>query len=99
MLEPSKAHLGYREISMTKPGRNLESWKLPDWAIKFLESQPETGMQYQTGDVVLKDGSVFHDVVFVGSSFISEVKGHEEIPFDPHNIKVIKLTHKKWTFR
>lgn len=72
---------------------------LPDWAIKELESQPETGMQYQTGDVVLKDGSVIVDVVFVGSKYISEVRGREYIPFDPKDIKEIRLTHKRWKFR
>ena len=72
---------------------------LPDWAVKELESQPETGMQYQTGDVTLKDSSVIRDVVFVGSKYISEVKGYETVPFDPKDIRKIQLTHKKWRFR
>ena len=72
---------------------------LPDWAVKELGSQPETGMQYQTGDIILKDSSVIRDVVFVGSKYISEVKGHEQVPFDPRDIKEIRLTHKKWEFR
>lgn len=72
---------------------------LPDWAVKELESQAETGMQYQTGDVTLKDSSVIRDVVFVGSKYISEVKGHETVPFDPKDITKIQLTHKKWKFR
>jgi len=72
---------------------------LPGWAVKELESQAETGMQYQTGDVTLRDGSVIRDVVFVGSQYISEVKGYETVPFDPEDIKKIQLTHKKWKFR
>ncbi len=72
---------------------------LPDWVVKELGSQPETGMQYQTGDVTLKDSSVIRDVVFVGSKYISEVKGHETVPFNPKDIRKIQLTHKKWKFR
>ena len=56
-------------------------------------------MQYQTGDVVLKNGSVIVDVAFAGSKYISEVKGHEHVPFDPRDIKEIRLTHKRWKFR
>ena len=77
--------------------RNLTT--LPDWVVKKLGAQPETGMQFQTGDVILKDGSIICDVVFVGSKYISEVKGYDKIPFDPRDIKEIRLTHKKWGFR
>ena len=72
---------------------------LPDWATRFLESQPETGMQYQTGDVILKDGAIFKNVVFLGCKYVTEVRDYEEIPFDPANIKEIHLTHNKWKFR
>ena len=84
-------------------GSNVSDFKnlpvLPDWAVKELESQAETGMQYQTGDVTLKDSSVIRDVVFVGSKYISEVKGYETVPVDPKDIRKIQLTHKKWKFR
>ncbi len=72
---------------------------LPEKWSEFLSDQPETGMDYQIGDVVLKDGSVIKDVAFVGSTLIGEVKGYENIPFNPNNIKEIHLTHKRWQFK
>ncbi len=66
---------------------------------EYLADQKETGMDYQTGDVVLSDGTLFRDVAFVGSALIGEVKGYEKIPFDPGLIAEIHLTHKRWKFK
>ncbi len=73
--------------------------RLPEKWSEFLSNQPETGMDYQIGDVVLNDGSIIKDVAFVGSALIGEVKGYENIPFEPNNIKEIRLTHNRWQFK
>ena len=70
---------------------------LPERWSKFLESQPETGMDYQ-------DGTRIRDVAIVGSSVIAEIKGVgvvrelPELPFDTHDIAEITVTHHKWKF-
>lgn len=65
----------------------------------FLMAQPETVSEGQTGDVVLTDGRIINDVVFLGGKYVSEVRGEEGIPFDPEDITEIRLTHKRWKFR
>jgi len=78
---------------------NNKEKRLPEkWSV-YLSEQPETGMDYQVGDVVLADGTIIKDVAFVGSALIGEVKGYENIPFGPNNIKEIRLTHKRWQFK
>ncbi len=73
--------------------------RLPKKWKDYLSGEAESGMGYQTGDVVLRDGTVVHDVVFVGATFISEVRGRDGIPFDPGDITEIRLTHHRWRFR
>ncbi|HEC15039.1 MAG TPA: hypothetical protein ENI99_00470 [Sedimenticola sp.] len=73
--------------------------RLPEKLSRFLAEQPETGMDYQTGDVVLCDGEIVKDVAFVGATLIGEVKGRESIPFKPEDISEIRLTHKRWKFK
>jgi len=73
--------------------------RLPATWSKWLAGQPETGMDYQTGDVLLRDGRIVQDVAIVGASLIGEVRGQETIPFDPEDIIEIRLTHKKWHWR
>jgi len=73
--------------------------RLPEKWSEYLAGQGETGMDYQTGDVVLNDGSKFRNVAFVGATMIGEVKGYENIPFDPNLITEIQLTHKRWKFK
>ena len=69
----------------------------PEWAPR-LTSQPETGMGYQTAAVTLRDGRVIEDVLIIGGT-ISEVRGHETIPFSAEDISDITVTHRKWAFR
>ena len=77
---------------------------LPERWSKFLESQPETGMDYQVVDLTLGDGTRIRDVAIVGSSIIAEIKGVgvvrelPELPFDTHDIAEITVTHHKWKF-
>ena len=73
--------------------------ELPDRFREFLMHKPETGMGYQTGRVVLRDGRRFEDVLFVQGSWITEVRGHDSIPFDPADIEGIEITHSKWKWK
>ena len=81
--------------SKSLPGHLKE---LPIRWQEFLLRQAETVMEGQTGDVVLRDGTVVSDVAFLGAKFISEVRGRDDIPFDPNDIAEIRLTHRKWRF-
>ena len=72
---------------------------LPERWQDFLVGQPETVPEGQTGDVVLTDGRVICDVVFLGAKYVSEVRGKQDIPFDPADIAEIRLTHKRWKFK
>jgi len=78
---------------------------LPEHWSKFLQSQPETGMDYQVVDLTLGDGTRIHDVAIVGSSIIAEIKGLglvrelPGLPFDLYDIADITVTHHKSKFR
>jgi len=73
--------------------------RLPARWSEYLNSQPETGMGYQTADVVLQDGTVICDVAIIQSELIGEVRGHEAVTFDPEQIAEIRLTHNEWQWR
>jgi len=73
--------------------------ELPDRLREFLMHKPETGMGYQTGRVLLKDGRRFEDVLFVQGSWVTEVRGCEGVPFDPADIQSIEVTHSKWKWK
>lgn len=73
--------------------------RLPQQWAEFLHKQPETGMDYQTVTVTLRDGRAFDDVAIIHSCYIGEVRGHDVVPFSPDEIASIKLTHSKWEFR
>ena len=55
-------------------------------------------MGYQTASVTLRDGSVIEDVLIVGGT-ITEVRGHDSIPFSAEDISDITVTNRKWAFR
>ncbi len=72
--------------------------QLPEkWAPRLV-AQPETGIGYQTASVTLRDGSVIEDVLIIGGT-ITEVRGHDSIPFSAEDISDITVTHRKWKFR
>ncbi len=73
--------------------------RLPKNWSEFLLSKPETGMSYQVVAVTLKDGKKIEDVAVIGSSIIGEVRGYDELPFDPNEIVSIEVTHQKWKFK
>jgi hypothetical protein len=72
---------------------------LPGRLSEFLMHKPETGMGYQTGKVLLRDGRRFEDVLFVQGSWVTEVRGYEQVPFDPADIESIEVTHAKWKWK
>ncbi len=78
-----------------------ERWEgmllLPEKWREFLSNVGETGMGYQTGNVILKDGTVFYDVVFM-NPYLGEIRGRSkgDIPFQVNDIEKIELTHKRW---
>jgi hypothetical protein len=73
--------------------------RLPKNWSEFLLSKPETGMDYQIVAVTLKDGRRIEDVAIIGMSIIGEVRGHDDVPFDPNEIVSIEVTHRKWKFK
>jgi hypothetical protein len=71
---------------------------LPEPWSKFLLAQPETGMDYQVGAVMLSDGRIIQDVAVVHHTMIAKVRGHRGVPFDPADITNVEGTHSKWDF-
>lgn len=69
-----------------------------EWS-RFLQAQPETGMGYQVVSVTLRDGRKIDDVAIVDGSIVAEVRGYEDVPFDPRDIAGIEMTHRRWNFR
>lgn len=59
-----------------------------------LIGQPETGMGYQITTVKLRDGRFFPNVTIV-CGVITEVEGHQVIPFKEEEIAEIVVTHGK----
>jgi len=67
------------------------------WA-EFLNSKPETGMGYQTGNITLKDGRVFVDVI-INSGYVTKIRGRTDIPFEVHEIEKIEITGNRWDWK
>jgi hypothetical protein len=63
------------------------------WA-PFLTSQPEAGMGYQIGTVVLKDGRRFLKVI-IDSGVITSVDGRTDIPFTEADIETITIHNRR----
>jgi hypothetical protein len=57
----------------------------------------ETGMGYTVVDVVLKDGRVIRQSIFM-DGFITQVKGMDSVPFTSEDISDLKVTHESWDF-
>ncbi|MFY9327578.1 MAG: hypothetical protein WAO76_06095 [Georgfuchsia sp.] len=53
---------------------------LPERWQKYLSNSGETGMGYQTGNITLKDGSVFTDVAFI-NPYVTEIRGRTKGDF------------------
>jgi hypothetical protein len=65
----------------------------------YLNSKGETGMGYQVVAVTLRDGRAIEDVAVIESHIIGEVRGYDDIPFEPEDIVSLELTHRRWKFR
>jgi hypothetical protein len=79
--------------------------KLPQQWSDYLQSQPETGMDYHVVTLTMQDGTKIEDVAIIGSHIIGEIRQvgiireKKELPFDPKEIESIEVTHRKWQFR
>jgi hypothetical protein len=65
---------------------------LPEKWSTQLASMGETGMGYQVISVTLRDGRKIDDVAVVDAQIIGEVRGYDDIPFDPAEIVAFELT-------
>ncbi len=72
--------------------------KLPDRWSSEIFSQGESGMGYWTGDITLSSGTVVRDVL-VSEGWVTEVRGHEDIPFDTAEIVAAKLSGRRWKWK
>lgn len=68
--------------------------KVPDRLATSIRNQPETGMGYSVGDLLLKDGRVITRVV-IDSGFIVSVDRRTEITFNPEEIESFMVTHDR----
>lgn len=90
----------FRAGSLIRVMRPLHTMKtLPKVWSNFLLTKGETGMGYQVVAITLRDGRRFEDVAIIESNIIGEVRGHEDIPFEPKEIVSMELTHRRWQFR
>ena len=64
---------------------------------EFFRDQPETGLGYWVATAILKDGREFRQVI-VNSGYVTQVKGHPDIPFKEAEIDRFVVTHDKWDF-
>lgn len=65
-------------------GRKMKT--RPKASSDFLFPKAETGMGYQVVAVTLCDGRKIEDVAIIQSELIGEVRGHDDIPFEPEDI-------------
>ena len=78
-----------------------QRWKgmllLPERWRDFLQAAGETGMGYSTGDIALKDGTMYRDVIFI-NPYLGGIRGrpHGDIPFAAEDIAEITVTHRRW---
>jgi len=62
-----------------------------------LSAKPETGMGFQVVSVVLKDGRRFDQAIVVEGR-LTQIRGHDTIPFVEDQIAEVIVTHDKWDF-
>jgi hypothetical protein len=67
------------------------------WIDKIIP-QGETGMGYHIATIILKNGTVYKQVV-IDSGFITRIRGLSDISFSEDDIESITVTHDKWDFR
>jgi len=67
--------------------------QLPKKWSDYLYKQPETGMGYQTVNLILRGGRRVENVAIIESHIIGEVRGSADLSFDPEDIVDIEITH------
>jgi hypothetical protein len=71
---------------------------IPNRCVDYLKRSNETGMGYKVVSVQLLDGRSFEQAV-VSEGHIIEVRGYNEIPFQPEDVASVSVNHKQWNFR
>jgi hypothetical protein len=71
---------------------------IPNQCLDYLKRSNETGMGYKVVSVQLLDGRSFEQAV-VSEGHIIEVRGYNEIPFQPEDVASVSVNHKQWNFR
>jgi hypothetical protein len=71
---------------------------IPQDSVERLRKDKKKEWGYQFVSVTLKDGEHFEPAV-ASKVYISEVKGHMDIPFTADDVESVAVTHKHWNFR
>lgn len=71
---------------------------VPQECLAYLGQATQTGPGYQIVSVELKDGRRFDQAV-VSEGCIIQVRGYNEIPFSPGEVRSVSVNHKAWNFR
>lgn len=71
---------------------------IPSVWTRYLSLQRETGPGYQVLAVKLKDGRCFDQVV-ASEGCIIQVRGCNEVPFQPEEVVSVEVNHRRWNFR
>lgn len=71
---------------------------IPGVWTRYLSLQRETGPGYQVLAVKLKDGRCFDQVV-ASEGCIIQVRGCNEVPFQPEEVVSVEVNHRRWNFR
>jgi hypothetical protein len=71
---------------------------IPGDCVDCLKRDQETGIGYQIVSVTLKDGRRFDQVV-ASEGCVIQVRGYDEIPFTPEEVRSVSVNHRHWNFR
>jgi hypothetical protein len=78
--------------------RMIRLTPIPPDSVVGLKRNPETGIGYQAVSVTLKDGRHF-DQAIASEGCIIQVRGCEDVPFEPDGVLAVRVNHKGWNFR
>ena len=71
---------------------------IPADALNGLNQTEQAGLGYRLVSVELNDGRTF-DPAVLSEGCIIQVRGYEEIPLAPSDIKSVRVSNKRWNFR
>jgi len=92
----SEANFSYENPCRGKKVKRLCA--IPSESLDHLRQNKETGIGYQIVSVELKDGRRF-DQVIASEGCIIQVRGYDDIPFAPHEVAFVAVSHRDWNFR